>query len=180
MSQYKTDTSKTYNTIFCDTKYQVLFWENIKICHFFLLLSVSDHFKTIVPLCVRVYPFNDMKLSISQWNQLKIEIMSWESDMKPSISQWNRWKIEIMFWENNMKPSIWYRKISFYDRFHSNFHKKRISISNSNQYFLRIVIFILYRIISILNHILLVSCTDFAILPMPAQHQVGRSVGQNF
>jgi len=92
---------------------------------FFLLWSVSDRFKPIVPFCVMFTHWNDMKQSISQWNWWKIEIMIWENNMKPSISQWKQWKIKIIFWENDMKQSIQYWKILIYDCFLSIFHKKK-------------------------------------------------------
>jgi hypothetical protein len=84
----------------------VLFQENFEIYCFFLLLSVSDHYKPIVPFCVRVYPSKWHETDYFSVKLVKIEIMFWENNMKLSISQWNWWKIEIMFWETDMKL-IW-------------------------------------------------------------------------
>jgi hypothetical protein len=78
-----------------------------------------------------------------------------------------------MFWENNMKLTFQYQKISIYDRFHLNFHKKDLDIE------FKLVLFrelsfsyhiISYRILSISNRILSVSCTYFVISSMPGNH----------
>jgi hypothetical protein len=98
--------------------------------NFFLLYQ----FQTISnPLYRFVFVFTD-------WN-----------DMKLSISQWNRWKIEIMFWENDMKQSIWYLKISIYDCLYSKFHlniqfKSVLFRESSFSYHI-----VSYRIVSISN-----------------------------
>jgi hypothetical protein len=104
--------------------------------------------------------WNDIKLSISQWNWWKIEIMFWENNMKwvfLSETQWNRLKIDISFgkmiwnqvflsetvgksrlcfgktiwnWVFDIKKS-WFMIISIW------IFIKRIAISNLNQYFIK-------------------------------------------
>ncbi len=144
---------RTDDTIFCDIKYQPCYFKKIlKYIIFFFCYQFQTVSNTLYHFVFVFTHWNDMKLSISQWNWWKIEIMFMESYMKPSISQWSQWKIEIMFWDTDMKPSIslwnWWkieimpeidyfgimliclyemvtiRKISIYDHLHLNFHKK--------------------------------------------------------
>ncbi len=79
-----------------------------------------------------------MSLSNFRHSKSKISNQSeWDQNFAVNFQKhWKqKWKDEIMFREKDMKLSIWYKKILIYDRFHSNFHKKRISISNLNWYF---------------------------------------------
>ncbi len=115
-----------------------------------------------------------MILSISQWNRWKIEIMFWENDTKPRISQWNLWKIEIMSEINYLRimsicqyEMVAIQKSRFMTVFIWIFIKKDFKIE------FKMVLFrdspVLYHIddTKISYHILSVSCTKFAILPMP-------------
>jgi hypothetical protein len=114
---------------------------------FFLLLSVSDRFKPIVPFCVRVYPL--------KWHETEY------FSVKP---------VKIWDYVLGKRYETKYFSVKLVENWEYVLGKQYETEYLISGTFSRIVIFISSCIVSISNHILSVSCTDFAISPMPASY----------
>jgi hypothetical protein len=81
----KPTVSKTYDTIFSDTKYQRCYFEMYQnIIIFLLQLSVSNCFKPIVPFCVRVLPI------VITWNRVFLSEFGGKLRLCFGKMTWNR------------------------------------------------------------------------------------------